>query len=242
MRAQKLTQFDEAPTGVLPSTEEWHPEGEAGAESTSASLFLCMAASRKDRRRDMFGVPMLTICTGAVDANVLSHVDISGAKDVYEGSSHQGQAGESEAGVVFELLSSIRRAFGGSVADLATMLRVRRPTIYAWMDGKSSPQRRNRARLDELGTLAKYWISKARGPASVLLAARPADAARLRTLLISEELRLNDVIAVIDELIAAPLVDTSVEAMIRRHGLRMSTDDERRDRLDRETGKRVADE
>lgn len=241
MRTQKLTPIDQAPTGVLPSSEEWDFAGELEVEFTSAVPFSLRAISNKARSL-VLGAPVLAICTGTIDVGVLSWVDISGAKDVYEGTFHQSQAGRSESGVVFELLSSIRKAFGGSVADLASMLRVRRPTIYAWMDGKSSPQSRNRARLDELGTLGKYWISRGRGPASELLAARPADSAKLRALLASEELQIADAITVIDELLAAPRVDTSVEAMIRRHGLRMPNDDERRDRLDRETGKRISGE
>ena len=240
MTAQAFIQLDEPPTGVLPPADDWRLAAEAGAESTDAVPALFVAGARKAKA--LFSAPALAICTGALDANVLQQVDISGARDVYEGSTRPGRAAESEPGVVIQLLSSIRRAFGGSVADLAAMLSVRRPTIYAWMDGKSSPQSRNRARLDEVGTLAKYWISKGRGPASEFLAPRPADAVRLQRMLVSEELPLAEAIALIDELIAAPQVDTSVEAMIRRHGLRMPSDDERKERFDRETGKRIARE
>jgi hypothetical protein len=233
-----IIDVDETPTGVLPSGRRWHAQTEEGCDSTSAIPDAFFAGASRPLRV----VPMLALATGAIAALGLQWVDISGARDVYESRTRPGKAVESEPGVVSELLSIVRRAFGGSVADLAAILNVRRPTIYAWMDGKSAPQLKNRARLDEIATLAKYWTRTGRGPATEFLASRPADARRLRQLLASEELHLQSAIDLIDELVQSPPLDTSIEAMIRRHGLQMPSEEERRERLDRETGKRVTGE
>jgi hypothetical protein len=232
----------EAPTGVFPSRIGLGARAEEDADATNSIPRLLAPHFIEGARRALLAAPAFVLGTGTIDASVLGPVDISGAREVYESQARHSDAAESEPDVVSQLLSTIRTAFGGSIAELATMLRVRRPTIYAWMDGTSSPQRKNRARLDGVATVAKYWIRKGRGSASEFFASRPADAARLRELLVGEELLLDAVLELIDDLVMMPQHDTSVEAMIRRHSLRMPSEEERRERLDRETGKRISGE
>lgn len=54
-------------------------------------------------------------------------------------------------------LSVIRRWFSFTIKDLADVMRVQRPTIYAWLTSSSVPQSSNVARLRQLYDLAMAW-------------------------------------------------------------------------------------
>jgi hypothetical protein len=57
-------------------------------------------------------------------------------------------------------LAFIKAAFGLSISQLASVLRVQRPTIYSWFDDEAGPdalRRANRQRLLNLHNLAKRW-------------------------------------------------------------------------------------
>ena len=58
-----------------------------------------------------------------------------------------------------ELLGTIEVAFGRSPTNLASILRVSRPTIYHYRNGKE-PSTENRRRLLALATLTSDWVSQ----------------------------------------------------------------------------------
>lgn len=58
---------------------------------------------------------------------------------------------------VSDQLANVRAIFGFSAKQLADVLRVSRPTIYAWIDGTTEPREHNRERINLLERLAMAW-------------------------------------------------------------------------------------
>lgn len=61
---------------------------------------------------------------------------------------------------VSDEVAAIKAAFGLSMSQLAEALRVKRPTIYSWIDSARAPEtlrKGNRERLAKLSSLAKAW-------------------------------------------------------------------------------------
>ena len=54
-------------------------------------------------------------------------------------------------------LSAIRSNFGFNVSDLARVLRVQRPTIYAWGNDDATPHPSNMQRIREVYDLSRKW-------------------------------------------------------------------------------------
>jgi len=57
------------------------------------------------------------------------------------------------------MLALIRESFGLNVTSTAAVLRVERPTIYAWLGGTVTPHPANRARILTLAHLGQRWQS-----------------------------------------------------------------------------------
>ena len=53
------------------------------------------------------------------------------------------------------LVAKIQSVFSLNISEIATILAVQRPTIYAWVNGDSIPHRSNYKRLQDLYTLAE---------------------------------------------------------------------------------------
>ncbi|MDP2242171.1 MAG: hypothetical protein Q8K18_18695 [Burkholderiales bacterium] len=67
---------------------------------------------------------------------------------------------EIQAVSVSDYTATIKAAFGLSISDLAAVLQVKRPTIYAWLDPDTAPETLravNLNRLTSLFSLATYW-------------------------------------------------------------------------------------
>ena len=62
------------------------------------------------------------------------------------------------------IVAHIRTELSLSITDLATMLDVQRPTIYAWLRGDSQPQQRNIDRLKFLYRVSNRWAKLAGRP------------------------------------------------------------------------------
>ena len=70
---------------------------------------------------------------------------------------------------VRDALASIKAAFGLTTKDLASVLRVERQTIYAWIRGENEPSDENNRRIRSLMTLAAQWNTLSNLPARKLL-------------------------------------------------------------------------
>jgi DNA-binding transcriptional regulator YiaG len=63
-----------------------------------------------------------------------------------------------------ELVAKIRAAFSLNIKETASVLRVERPTIYAWLSGESKPHHANILRLQLIARLADKWNSRMHFP------------------------------------------------------------------------------
>lgn len=55
------------------------------------------------------------------------------------------------------MLAEIRSIMGLNIAETARVIGVERPTIYAWLSGRSTPQKANALRLVRIARLAARW-------------------------------------------------------------------------------------
>ena len=72
-------------------------------------------------------------------------------------------SGDSLEGIS-SIVAQIRGPLSLNVKELAEILKVRRPTVYAWMRGEQLPQDENRKRLLQLLRVAKIWSSISNKP------------------------------------------------------------------------------
>jgi DNA-binding XRE family transcriptional regulator len=55
-----------------------------------------------------------------------------------------------------EQINDLRKYMGFNISELAKIIKVKRPTIYEWLEGKS-PNPRNQTRLDLIYSFCKRW-------------------------------------------------------------------------------------
>lgn len=125
---------------------------------------------------------------------------------------------------VGEAIAAINARFSLSIAEMARILRVSRPTIYAWIEGSSRLKPENRARLARVRDLAASWDAHSRLPMQGFVREAAPGSPSLVDLLSSEAWDESAIRAAFQRL--APLVharDTSRPPSIReifvRHGL-----------------------
>jgi len=71
--------------------------------------------------------------------------------------------------VVASIVAEIRSTLSLNVKELAEILKVQRPTIYAWMRGEQKPQGENRRRLSQLARVARLWLQMSNLPLGTLV-------------------------------------------------------------------------
>ncbi len=65
---------------------------------------------------------------------------------------------------VADIVAEVRERLSLSVTELAAILQVGRPTVYAWLRGESDPHQRNLDRLEDLKRIAADWWTLAGRP------------------------------------------------------------------------------
>jgi len=148
-----------------------------------------------------------------------------------------------------ELLAGIRSSLALQVKDLAAILHVQRPTIYAWVDGRAIPHKANRERLRAVYRLAKQWDRLSPEPLGQALHHMGADGTSLFDLLASSSIQEERVgqrmLSVVQTMKnraaadAAPKVPTMRELALAR-GLHQPPSGG--ENLDVITGKRISQE
>jgi DNA-binding XRE family transcriptional regulator len=97
---------------------------------------------------------------------------------------------EAESDRLFEThekLAGMRRYLSMNVSDLATALRVHRPTVYAWLRGNPRLRRNHAQRLEAIYKVAKEWRAISSKPVGPFLNA-PQSGVSLLNLLSSKVL------------------------------------------------------
>jgi hypothetical protein len=128
------------------------------------------------------------------------------------------------------------------MVEVAVALEVERPTIYAWLAGRSQPQERHRERLQRLFEVARRWSRLSNSPLGARVRHRDEDGTSLFDLFRSG--RFDEAGARLDalaEVRAASEVERrvrSIQEVLARHGLeeRIRPSREEIDRLTRGDG------
>jgi DNA-binding transcriptional regulator YiaG len=65
---------------------------------------------------------------------------------------------------VSDILATIRTAFPLQISQIAEILGVSRPTVYAWIRDEQQPQPRCQERLNQIYALAEFWNARCNQP------------------------------------------------------------------------------
>lgn len=125
---------------------------------------------------------------------------------------------------VGQAVLAIQERFSISIGELARVLRVSRPTIYAWLEGGARLKPENRARLARLRNIALSWDSHSRLPLRDFVQEAPPGMPSLLDLLSAGSLDEAAIHAAFQRL--APLVQAreaarppSIREIFARHGI-----------------------
>ncbi len=133
-------------------------------------------------------------------------------------------------------LAIIRRWFSLTVTDLADVMRVKRPTVYAWMGSRSTPQPSNLARMRRLHNLARAWRRLAGRPLGNLRHESPDDQHSVLALLGSASLDDARLLATFNALATSvPAGRSKLSQMATDAGLPATPHDEPDRSFDNET-------
>jgi len=146
-----------------------------------------------------------------------------------------------------EMLVALRAFLSTTVTDLAEVLQVERPTVYAWLARTAKPRRQNLERLSALYEVSTYWRDLAGDRPAGALVRRPfSDGVSLFDLLRSESIQTADVHARLRQLVGeAPqgrALRTSVRDLMKSAGFPAPAGGAGQDRLDLFTGRRIGPE
>lgn len=92
-----------------------------------------------------------------------------------------------------EILARIQSAFRLSITELAAILKVERPTIYAWMSETGRPHVKNFRRLQVLNELAGYWNRVSSEPLGIGSKSSFDDGKSVLDLLCNEDIPVTEV-------------------------------------------------
>lgn len=93
-----------------------------------------------------------------------------------------------------EVVNTIRVAFGLSVTDMAGVLGVERPTVYSWLNDRSTPSPARLERMALVLRLADTWTSESGGGVSPVLTSAVGAEVDLLTALKNPKLWENEII------------------------------------------------
>jgi transcriptional regulator with XRE-family HTH domain len=142
------------------------------------------------------------------------------------------------------MLAAARAHLSLSIVEVASALEVERPTVYAWLAGRSEPHERNRRRLQRLFDVALRWSRLSNAPLGNRV--RHPDEHGMSLLDLLRTGRFEEAGARLDALARTVLPEPaakapSVRQVLARHGLEHSIRPSR-DEIDRLTGKRIGPE
>ena len=137
-----------------------------------------------------------------------------------------------------EQLGDLRSVFGLNVSELATVLRVQRPTVYKWLkNGTLRPK--NAKRLGELHNLAVKYRDKGLTSVARYLHAPVNALPSLIELLVADSLDTDAVVAVLEKLLERQTPKASfrsrVSEAIEQHGFEDATKEEQNAHIEQAT-------
>lgn len=146
---------------------------------------------------------------------------------------------------VAEMIGLIRSVLSANVTEMAAILRVERPTIYAWASGRTSPHGDNVRRLQKIFQFATYVMGKTAVPLGKLIREPSQDGTSLVGLLSEETIHDERVYSrfrvALEKIEAVPKRSSIIDRAIKR-GNDPSRDKNNLDVSDWITGKRTEPE
>lgn len=145
-----------------------------------------------------------------------------------------------------EIIVAVRSALGLQITELASILHVQRPTIYAWVDDRATPHPQNRERLHQLYRVVREWEQLSDRPLSARLRHVAQDGKSLLDLLTANIMSEPDVSARLKALALQKKTPgparrgLSARALAGRYGIRLPSESEQQLNIDRITGKRTS--
>jgi len=146
------------------------------------------------------------------------------------------------------LIAQIRLSLSLQIKQLAEVLAVERPTVYAWIKEQSEPRPQKRIRLKQLYQLAKRWDELADEPLGKALTDVASDGHSILELLQQSEIPQSLIVDRFRGIVGAK-VRGGTAALQRRktlsqiaeeHGIETARVKQQNDQIDTLTGKRVA--
>jgi len=146
---------------------------------------------------------------------------------------------------IAEMLAVARANLSLSIVELAAVLEVERPTVYAWLGGRWEPKEHNRQRLRRLFDVARQWSRVASSPLGSRL--RHQDEHGESVLSLLEAGHFDEAVVKLDQMAIATAPATPdkrtrrLREVLVRNGLE-SRITSSRDEIDLRTGKRFSPE
>lgn len=114
--------------------------------------------SGADATRQMVEALSADLGTGADPLRWLAHCSRMSSTTAWSLFDPEPQAPALERRHVSDLVDTIRSAFRLSITELASVLRVKRPTIYSWLKDNPELRPENEERLRLMASLADDWL------------------------------------------------------------------------------------
>jgi hypothetical protein len=146
-----------------------------------------------------------------------------------------------------KLIAGIRASLSLQIKEIAEMLQVERPTIYAWIKDKSKPHKQNRERLNQLYYLAKQWDNISNNPIGKAIHDIVYDGRSLFDYLKESNIQKGIVLSCFAAIKHAAVesaqrnngqIKKSVAELAREHGIDLSHVHDQEEQIDVLTGKR----
>ncbi|MEH1996980.1 hypothetical protein [Nostoc sp.] len=143
------------------------------------------------------------------------------------------------------ILSTIRSSLSLNMKEMAKILKVERPTVYAWIGGNSEPHPSNRNRLNEIFSVAKHWETLSALPVGNFVRQSYRNGKSVVDLLSEDVLDKKEILTYLELLAKAPnqgrnlqkaQSKPSVRELAAKHNLKVR---ESSDTIDWLTGKRI---
>jgi len=147
---------------------------------------------------------------------------------------------ESKILAVDEMLAAIRSTLSLNVSELARVLKVERPTIYAWMNSESLPHRENQSKLDRLFAAAQIWLGITQNPMGNFLKSKTRSGVSFLELLVQEfplETLQKRMVELSREMTTKSRVSVRDRAL--RHGIDLTRISNQQEHTNQITGKRI---
>ena len=146
---------------------------------------------------------------------------------------------------VAEMIALIRSVLSTNVTEMASILSVERPTVYAWASGRTTPHGDNVRRLRKVFQFASFLMGKTSVPLGKSVREPSQDGISIVDLLSEETINDERIYArlriALDRIEAAPKRSSIVDRAIKR-GSDPSRGESKRDVIDWITGKRTEPE